>query len=60
MLTLTTLASYLPRISTEHARIGTRDPRSESAPRPAKQSHDNATVMHETLVSVTVPQLDFL
>jgi hypothetical protein len=60
MLTLTTLASYLTRISTEQARVGTRDPRSESAQRPAKQSDAIATVMHETLVSVTVPQLDFL
>jgi hypothetical protein len=60
MLTLTTLASYLTRISTEQAWVGTRDPRSESARRPAKQSDVIATVMHETLVSVTVPQLDFL
>ena len=60
MLKLTTLASYLTRISTEQARVGTRDPRSESAQRPAKQNDAIATVMHETLVSVTVPQLDFL
>ena len=60
MRTLTTLASYLIRISTERARVGAPDPRSERAQRPAKQSDVIATAMHETLVSVTVPQLDFL
>ena len=60
MLALTTLALYPIRILTEQARVRTRDPRSERSQRSANQSDVIAMVTHETLVSVTVPQLDFL
>ena len=56
---LTTLVSYLIRISTEQAQVGARYLRSERAQRWANSSDVVATVMHEMLVSVTVPQLDF-
>ena len=59
MLTLTTLVSYRIRISTERAWVGARYQRSKRAHRRADLSDVVATVMHEMLVSVTLPQLDF-
>jgi len=59
MLALTTSVSYLIRISIEQARVGVRYLRSERAQRWGNSSDVVAIVMHEMLVSVTVPQLDF-
>ena len=59
MLVLTILVSYLIRISTEQVRVGARYLRSERVQRWINLNDVVAMVMHETLVSVTVPQLDF-
>ena len=58
MLMLTMLVSYLIRISTEQARVGARYLRSERFQRWINLNDVVAMVMHETLVSVTVPQVD--